>query len=164
LLGPHSARAYIGLGCPSGWVHTKRSDGGARDDEYMIDETGCGGSGLHSWCCPTSSAQPECGWYSHTNGNCDSECPSGSIEIGSNNFYCKKASTYQAACCTTANYKSMKLYTRGEWEAYPQCEDTSSCPVSESSKSDLLVGASAGSGSSPCNSYYIGQILPEDVP
>lgn len=157
-------RANIRLGCPSGWLHIKRSDPGARKNEYMSDESGCGGSGVHNWCCPASSSHPECGWYNHNNGNCDSKCPSGSIEIGSNNNYCKKSLTYQAACCTTANYKSMKLYTKGEWGAYPMCENTSKCPVSDSSKSDLIASASAGTGSSPCNNYYFGQILPEDVP
>ena len=150
-------------GCPSGWVHVKRSDPGARDDEYMIDETGCGGRGLHSWCCPSDSNRPTCGWYSHNNGDCDSECPSGSVEVGGNNEYCKKVLTYQAACCTT-DTRSMKLYTKGEWGEAPNCDKTSGCPVSDPKKTDMIGGASRGSGGAVCNAYYKFQLEAVDPP
>ncbi|KAM5357976.1 hypothetical protein ACJZ2D_015719 [Fusarium nematophilum] len=38
--------------CPKGWVHVGRLDKGARKDELMYDETGCGGDGAHRFCCP----------------------------------------------------------------------------------------------------------------
>ncbi|KAH6957703.1 hypothetical protein BKA56DRAFT_562252 [Ilyonectria sp. MPI-CAGE-AT-0026] len=49
--------------CPKGWVNVARSDGGARTkkDERMWDETGCGGDGHHSFCCPGKQKQPTCG-------------------------------------------------------------------------------------------------------
>ncbi|KAI4621511.1 hypothetical protein J4E80_003881 [Alternaria sp. BMP 0032] len=125
-----------GESCPSGWVHVKRSDPGARDDEYMIDETGCGGRGLHS-------------------------C--GSVEVGGNNEYCKKVLTYQAACCTT-DTRSMKLYTKGEWGEAPNCDKTSGCPVSDPKKTDMIGGASRGSGGAVCNAYYKFQLEAVDPP
>lgn len=50
-----------GEGCPGGWVHIKRSDGGARKNEYMWDKTGCDGLGSHSFCCPAQQDKPTCG-------------------------------------------------------------------------------------------------------
>jgi chitinase len=149
-------------GCPSGWVHIKRSDPRGKKDEYMYDESSCGPDGVHKFCCPPTS-QPSCGWYTQTNGNCDSKCPTDMVEIGSYNSNCKKAGTYQSACCSS-NYKSMKLYTKGEWGKYPMCEETSSCPAGDSKKKDLLGSASAGSGQAHCNAYYKGHVLPKDPP
>ncbi|KAH5292828.1 hypothetical protein HBI11_188100 [Parastagonospora nodorum] len=152
-----------GDSCPSGWVHIKRSDERAKQDEYMYDESSCGPKGVNNFCCPASSSQPSCGWYTQKNGNCDSTCPKDMVEIGSYNKNCKKAGTYQSACCS-ANYKSMKLYTKGEWGKYPMCEETSSCPSGDSKKSTLLGSANAGSGQDICNAYYKGQVLPKDPP
>ncbi|RYO15406.1 hypothetical protein AA0111_g11701 [Alternaria arborescens] len=159
--GPVCTNNYIG--CPFGWVHVKRGDLGARDDEYMIDETGCGGRGLHSWCCPSSYSPPECGWYTHNSGKCNSKCPSGTVEVGGNNEYCTKVLTYQAACCTTKT-KSMKLYTKGEWGEAPKCDATSKCLVSDSKKTDMIGGASRGSGAAVCNAYYERQLEAVDPP
>jgi chitinase len=150
-------------GCPSGWVHIKRSDERGKKDEYMYDESGCGPKGVHNFCCPAGTSQPTCGWYTQINGNCDSTCPKDTIEIGSYNKNCKKTGTYQSACCSS-NHKSMKLYTKGEWGKYPMCEETSSCPAGDSKKSTLLASANAGSGQAICNAYYKGQILPKDPP
>lgn len=110
----------------------------------MLDETGCGGSGTHAFCCPASQVLPTCGWYTHNNGKCDNSCPSGTVEIGSNDMYCKK--NYQAACCTT-NTPSMKLYTKCEWGSWPVCDTQTSCP---SSKPDLLASSATGTGGATC--------------
>ncbi|KAH4924798.1 hypothetical protein HBI70_096700 [Parastagonospora nodorum] len=152
-----------GDSCPSGWVHIKRSDERAKQDEYMYDESSCGPKGVNNFCCPASTSQPSCGWYTQKNGNCDSTCPKDMVEIGSYNKNCKKAGTYQSACCS-ADRKSMKLYTKGEWGKYPMCEETSSCPSGDSKKRSLLGSANAGSGQAICNAYYKGQVLPKDPP
>ncbi|KAJ5590784.1 CAZyme family GH18 [Penicillium hetheringtonii] len=105
--------------CPSGWSRVRRTDDGAREDEHMWDETGCG-AGQHTFCCPPSADLPKCGWYTHNNGKCDSECPTGYVEVGSNIKYCSNNNDdYQAACCTT-DTKSMKLYSQCEWEGEPR--------------------------------------------
>jgi chitinase len=155
--------AKIYTGCPSGWVHIKRSDPRGKKDEYMYDESSCGPKGVHNFCCPPATSQPTCGWYTQTNGNCDSTCPQDMIEIGSYNTNCKKANTYQSACCNS-NHKSMALYAKGEWGKFPMCEETSSCPTGDSKKKDLLGSSNAGSGQAICNAYYKGQILPKDPP
>ena len=125
----------------------------------MVDETNCGKAGLRTFCCPATATLPSCGWYTHNNGNCNSECPDGKIEIGSNNMYCKKVLTYQAACCD-AKHDSMKLYAKGEWGPRPNCEDAQACPISDSKKPTLLGKASSGSGAAVCNAMYFGQITP----
>lgn len=130
------------IDCPSGWKSIKRSDGGARGDEYMADQEGCGGLGSHKFCCPPDAPLPTCGWYTHNNGKCDQKCPENTIEVGSNRMYCKK--NYQAACCTT-NTDSMKLYNQCNWADYPVC-DNGKCD----SKTELTSSAS-GSGGAMCN-------------
>jgi hypothetical protein len=114
----------------------------------MIDETGCGKVGLRTFCCPATATLPSCGWYTHNNGNCNSECPESNIEIGSNNMYCKKIPTYQAACCDA----------KGGWGPQPKCEDAQACPISDPKKIALLGKASSGSGASVYNANYFGQI------
>jgi hypothetical protein len=79
--------------CPAGWIRMLRKDSGARGEEYMTDETGCGGYGKHQLCCPPSQTPPTCGWYTHNNGKCDNQCPAGTKEIGSNAKYCEAASS-----------------------------------------------------------------------
>ncbi|KAF2820809.1 glycoside hydrolase [Ophiobolus disseminans] len=152
-----------GESCPSGWFHVKRSDPRGKKDEYMYDETSCGPKGVHNFCCPTQTLQPDCGWYTQVDGKCDPTCPQGMIEIGSYNKNCKDKKTYQAACCSSSP-KSMALYTKGEWGKYPMCEEQSSCPAGDSKKKDLLGSANAGSGQAICNAYYKGQVLPKDPP
>jgi hypothetical protein len=95
------------IACPFGYVHMTREDPGKRGKEYMLDETGCGGSGTRAFCCPASQALPTCGWYTHNNGKCDNSCPSGTVEVGSNDMYCRK--NYQAACCSTRHPKHEAL-------------------------------------------------------
>lgn len=124
-----------------------REDDGARGKEYMLDESGCGGIDMaHAFCCPPGEKLPTCGWYTHHNGACDNECPSGTVEIGSNDKYCRQK--YQAACCTT-DTKSMRLYSRCEWGEYPICDSQEGCP--DSSKDTLLAASSTGSGAAHCN-------------
>lgn len=135
-------------GCPAGWVLMKRQDKDTRGTEYMFDETGCGGTGSHAFCCPpgASSDLPTCGWYTHNNGRCDSTCPDGTVEIGSNSMYCRWS--YQAACCTTEQ-KSMKLYTTCEWGEKPMCDSQQGCP--KSPFSELMAWSSSGTGGGSCN-------------
>ncbi|RYP56698.1 hypothetical protein DL771_011637 [Monosporascus sp. 5C6A] len=142
---PQCKWTNCGEGCPSGWVHMKRQDDGARGTEYMWDETGCAGLGTHSFCCPPGDL-PTCGWYTHHNGRCDSTCPEGTVEIGSNSLYCRWG--YQAACCTT-NHKSMRLYTTCEWGEKPMCDAQEGCP--NSPFSELLAVSSSGTGGGSCN-------------
>ncbi|KAK3315445.1 hypothetical protein B0H66DRAFT_521857 [Apodospora peruviana] len=136
-----------GEGCPAGWAVMRRSDPGARRDEYMFDEQGCDGGMSHMFCCPTDSTFPICGWYTHNNGACDNQCPPGKIEIGSNNMYCRK--NYQAACCTV-DVPSMRVYSTCEWGAWPHCDDLQRCPWADSSKSTGLAYSSSGSGGAFC--------------
>ncbi|EOD44207.1 putative class v protein [Neofusicoccum parvum UCRNP2] len=128
--------------CPSGWTRMLRKDSGARGTEFMVDQTGCGGVGVHQLCCPPSSDQPTCGWYTHNNGKCDSKCPSGSVEVGSNKMYCNN-NGYQAACCTTGS-DSMKLYNQCSWADAPYC-DSGSCSNNE------VALSTTGSGGAVCN-------------
>lgn len=127
----------------------KRSDPAARTNEYLADQSGCYGTTSRAFCFPPSSDMPTCGWYTHNNGGCDPKCPEGTVEIGSNSMYCNNG-RYQAACCTTSP-KSMRLYTKGEWGQYPNCNDTKSCPISDSAKSTDLGMSSSGTGGGACN-------------
>ncbi|KAI2789668.1 hypothetical protein POX_d05163 [Penicillium oxalicum] len=132
--------------CPKGWSRIDRTDPGARTDEKMWDATGCGGSGSHTFCCPPDSELPKCGWYTHNNGNCDSQCPSGYVEVGSNFQHCSNnKNDYQAACCTT-DTDSMKLYSQCNWAGHaPDC-DKSVCKSSETN----LFNSTTGSGGNYC--------------
>ncbi|RSM09999.1 hypothetical protein CDV31_007405 [Fusarium ambrosium] len=134
--------------CPKGWIHMNREDPNARKGEKMLDETGCGGDGTHSFCCPPNSKMPTCGWYGHGNGNCKSSCPDGQVEIGSNNMHCKKKKNYQAACCTVGS-KNMRLYTTCEWGTYPNCDDQKGCP--KASADTLLAESFSGTGGGQCD-------------
>jgi chitinase len=114
----------------------------------MFDQAGCDDGGAHALCCPTDDSLPTCGWYTHNNGACDGTCPPGTIEIGSNDMYCH--GNYQAACCTH-DTKSMSLYMTCEWGDYPLCDNTKTCPWKDSSKDQMLVASTTGSGGSSCN-------------
>ncbi|RMJ03310.1 hypothetical protein CDV36_015165 [Fusarium kuroshium] len=136
--------------CPKGWVHVGRLDKGARKDELMYDETGCGGDGSHLFCCPPDQDIPQCGWYGHGNGACtkSTSCPSGMAEIGSNQMYCNHPPMVQTACCTTES-ESMKVYGECTWGAYPECDSKPECP---SGYHDVPVARSgSGSGGLECN-------------
>ncbi|KAF4984898.1 hypothetical protein FDECE_17002 [Fusarium decemcellulare] len=137
-------------GCPKGWVHVGRLDSGARKGELMYDETGCGGDGAHSFCCPPDEDIPQCGWYGHGKGNCQkvSECPSDMVEIGSNQMYCKKKPRVQTACCK-ANTKSMKVYGTCQWGAYPECDTSPDCP--DEYYNWPIASSASGSGGMKCN-------------
>ncbi|KAJ6007784.1 CAZyme family GH18 [Penicillium herquei] len=60
--------------CPSGWSRVPRSDDGARTGEHMWDLSACS-FGQHTFCCPPDADLPKCGWYTHNNGKCNSQCP-----------------------------------------------------------------------------------------
>lgn len=130
----------------------------------MYDESTCGPKGVHNFCCPSEMSRPTCGWYTQINGNCDPTCPQNMVEVGSYNKNCKSATSYQSACCDFQGLKSMALYAKGEWGKYPMCEETSSCPVTDSKKTDLLASSNSGSGGAVCNAYYKGHVLPKDPP
>ncbi|KAJ9194064.1 CAZyme family GH18 [Paecilomyces variotii] len=134
--------------CPAGYAMISRSDPGYRKGEYMYDETGCDGDGHHTLCCPVNQNPPRCGWYTHNNGKCNSACPNGMLEIGSNSMYCNN-DDYQAACCESSK-DSMKLYTTLEWSRAPYC-DSGECPWSDSAKTKTLVTSTTGSGGAICN-------------
>ena len=125
-----------------------RKDSDARDQEFMVDGAGCAGYGVHKFCCPPDQTPPTCGWYHHNNGNCENNCPSGTVEIGSNSAYCGvgpyEVSLYQAACCTT-DTPSMQLYKQCDWTAWPAC-GAESC----SSGLETIANSTSGSGDAQC--------------
>ncbi|KAG7412159.1 Chitotriosidase-1 [Fusarium oxysporum f. sp. rapae] len=147
-------------GCHKGWVAVARSDSGARKNEIMFDETGCGGDGGHTFCCPAgSSKMPTCGWYGHNNGRCPtrSECPSDMTEIASNEIYCKKQKgskkqNFQTACCKT-DVVGTKVYGTCEWGQYPNCDAQESCPnpLGNKKMGSLLAYSASGSGGGNCD-------------
>lgn len=112
----------------------------------MLDETGCGkNGGVHTFCCPPAEKQPDCGWYTHNNGKCSHQCPDGTVEVGSNDMYCKRG-RYQAACCTTG-LESMQAYTTCVWgESWPSCNKQTTC-----SSGFLVDSSGAGSGGATCS-------------
>ncbi|KAF5692426.1 chitinase [Fusarium denticulatum] len=135
--------------CPKGWVHVGRLDEHARKNELMHDETGCGGDGQHAFCCPPDEDIPQCGWYGHGNGACQkvTSCPSGMVEIGSNQIYCDNPPMVQTACCKT-NSKSMKVYETCRWDEYPDCDTDPKC--GDSDDSWPIARSAAGSGGLQC--------------
>ncbi|RKL14549.1 hypothetical protein BFJ70_g15708 [Fusarium oxysporum] len=137
--------------CPKGWVHVGRFDSDANTkDELMYDETGCGGDGQHSFCCPPEEDIPKCGWYGHDDGKCQkwTSCPSNMVEIGSNQMYCDDKPRVQTACCETVS-NSMKAYGTCMWGEYPECNTDPKCPLSEFPT--ITVESGGGSGGLQCN-------------
>ncbi|KAK2750070.1 hypothetical protein FQN57_004562 [Myotisia sp. PD_48] len=128
--------------CPKGWTRMMRKDSGARDNEYMVDQGGCDGIGVHQLCCPPSDELPTCGWYTHNNGKCNPSCPTGTTEVGSNSQYCR--GSYQAACCTTDTI-SMALYDQCSWAEAPGC-DSGECISTEE-----IALSTTGSGQVRCD-------------
>lgn len=112
----------------------------------MIDDQGCNEIGHHQLCCPPADEAPKCGWYGHKNGKCNEmQCPTGMVEVGSNNMHCNKKTSYQAACCT-ATTRSMHLYNGCNWTPeYPNC-NKGSCGSSLE-----LARSWTGSGGAFCN-------------
>ncbi|EWG55818.1 hypothetical protein FVEG_17600 [Fusarium verticillioides 7600] len=146
-------------GCRKGWVAVPRSDSGARKNEIMFDETGCGGDGGHTFCCPAGDTKiPTCGWYGHNNGRCPtrSECPSDMTEIASNEIYCKKKGSkkqnFQTACCKT-DVVGTKVYGTCEWGQYPKCDAQEGCPnpLGNKKMGSLLAYSASGSGGGNCD-------------
>ncbi|KAG9251358.1 putative class V chitinase [Emericellopsis atlantica] len=142
--------------CPNNWIRMMRKDSKARDQEFMVDNTGCDGRGSHKLCCPPDQDIPTCGWYTHHNGNCDETCPSGTKEIGSNAAYCDLkggaqgiagAKKYQAACCTV-DTQSMELYSQCSWQDWPVCAN-GSC-----GDDDTIAESHTGSGDARCIGWY----------
>ncbi|KAF4969335.1 hypothetical protein FSARC_3410 [Fusarium sarcochroum] len=136
--------------CPKGWVHVGRLDPDARKDELMYDETGCGDDGHHSFCCPADEDIPQCGWWGHDDGDCQSvsECPSAMVEIGTNSKYCEKSTYVQTACCKT-DTKSMRVYDTCRWGDYPECNTSPECPGDYYSWP--MASSGSGSGALKCN-------------
>ncbi|KAJ4128696.1 hypothetical protein NW765_013087 [Fusarium oxysporum] len=126
----------------------------------MFDETGCGGDGGHTFCCPTGSTKmPTCGWYGHNNGRCPvrSECLSDMTEIASNEIYCKKQKgskkqNFQTACCKT-DVVGTKVYGTCEWGQYPKCDAQEGCPnpLGNKKMGSLLAYSASGSGGGNCD-------------
>lgn len=114
----------------------------------MLDSTACGNSkaGVRTFCCPmTGEPLPKCGWYSHNNGKCDGECPSGTYEVGSINIACR--SGFQTACCTAGPSTGMDLYPKCKWQAWPDCS-AGVCDLGI--QTDILSHSMTGSGGSVC--------------
>jgi chitinase len=74
------------IACYDKHIPVQRTDKASRNNGLMIDEKNCGKGGLRIFCCPATATLPSCSWYTHSNGNCNSKCPDGKIEIGSNNM------------------------------------------------------------------------------
>ncbi|SPJ75730.1 related to chitinase [Fusarium torulosum] len=125
--------------CPSGWLRVPRIDGQARKGEYMVDEGGCNGLGVHQFCCPPGERVPTCGRYDHNNGACGGKCPNSMVEIGSLSKYCDKS--YEVACYF-ATEKSI-------WSKdFPNC-DKGTC----SSGSVEIARSMSGSGGAFCSAF-----------
>lgn len=135
-------------GCPSGWIPVPRQDKAARRNEVMADETGCGG-GVRTFCCPPDQI-PRCGWYNYNNGGCSGgSCSDGMKEIGSTTLRCR--SSYQIACCTVSDTKSMGIYDTYEWSTDKDCDTRPlNCPVGDSQKVTEIAWSQTGSGGSSC--------------
>ncbi|KAG2000885.1 hypothetical protein GB937_010731, partial [Aspergillus fischeri] len=129
--------------CPSGYAPIIRDDKWKRrESELMLDSTGCLDGLVHTLCCPKDE-MPSCGWYSHKNGKCNYECPSGYVEIGSYSGGCGR--NYQAACCTV-DRKSMDIWDTCTWSGTPsKCDDI--CPPIQKWP---LVTSPSGSGGMEC--------------
>jgi len=137
--------------CPKGWVHIRRSDPDRNQEgELMYDETGCGGDGHHSFCCPPGEEIPKCGWYNHDRGKCQksTSCPPKMVEIGSNQMYCDNKPDVQTACCETTS-KSMKVYATCQWGTYPDCDAKPVC--GDEYYYFPMVESGGGSGGLQCN-------------
>lgn len=140
-----------GESCPSNYQLMKRTDDMAREGEWMFDESGCNGAGVHRLCCPAQETLPQCGWWHlpRRGGSCKSSCPQGYTEIGSNSKYCD--SGYQAACCKLTDdaskpIRAMELYGNCNWALADQCALGKCSPPN----SKLLVESSTGSGGAVC--------------
>lgn len=120
----------------------------------MQDDTFCGGIGERLLCCPDDLQRPKCGWYSHHNGNCDSTCPDGYVEVGSYAKDCKNINHYQAACCEARAHTAVSfvidataLYNQCYWNGTaPHCG--SDCGSSQSISQ--LTRSWSGSGGVNC--------------
>ncbi|KAH7202902.1 uncharacterized protein BKA55DRAFT_600509 [Fusarium redolens] len=141
--------------CPKGWVTVPRSDKRARKDEIFFDETGCGGDGGHTFCCPAEYMLPRCGWYGKGGDMCGKSndlCPSGMVEVATLQIYCSAKQHFQAGCCTT-DATSMKVYQTCQWGSYPDCDSDGECPGKnmDSHNTKLLAYSASGSGGGKCN-------------
>jgi chitinase len=85
----HPQCMWTGCGevCASGYTAVSRGYSGARNGDPMLDQTRCPSDSVHTYCCPSNSAMPTCGWYTHNNRKCDPACPDNTVEIGSNSMY-----------------------------------------------------------------------------
>ncbi|PWY66472.1 class V chitinase [Aspergillus sclerotioniger CBS 115572] len=126
------------------YVAISRSDPKYRQGELVLDSIDCPKGSSHTLCCPKEDI-PKCGWYTHKNGNCNSECPSGYFEIGSlsSKGLCYNDG-YEAACCESGK-DSTALYDTLQWSKAPSC-DSGECPVLDENKSETLALATSGSG------------------
>ncbi|RAK99304.1 class V chitinase [Aspergillus ibericus CBS 121593] len=133
-----------GQTCTGDYVAISRLDPKFRKGELMLDSIGCPKGLTHTLCCPKDDI-PKCGWYTHNNRNCNSECPAGYFDIGSlsSNGLCHNTD-YEAACCE-ANKDSTTLYNTLQWSTAPWC-DSGECPVLDDNKSNTLALATSGSG------------------
>ncbi|KAM7224443.1 family 18 glycosyl hydrolase [Rhypophila decipiens] len=148
--------------CPNNWIRMMRSGPGARSNEYMTDDTGCDGYGTHQLCCPPNQEIPTCGWYTHHNGECDNECPSGMKEIGSHSKHCHQRGamygpnykSYQAACCTV-DKDNMKLYSQCDWgQPWPACFNKAGGGAANSCSNTQVSFSLDGSGAAQCMYKY----------
>jgi hypothetical protein len=153
---PHDQCRWTNCGetCPAGWKAVDRLDKGNRGsgfhNELMLDETGCDGTGVHTFCCPGDDTMPVCGWYNHNNGKCDPKCPSDMIEVGGTKKYCNNGK-YQAACCQR-DHPTLLVYDSCAWSDWPNCKN-GQCPASgkPSNKDTVLASSVTGSGGSQCD-------------
>lgn len=101
----------------------------------------CEGDNYQQLCCPiiANALMPTCGWYGFNNGNCESKCPDGMVEVGSDATYC--SNNDNAVACCTADTPATQLYSQCDWGC-----DTS-CP---SDHSNQLFDAKFGSGAAIC--------------
>ncbi|KAJ4178860.1 hypothetical protein NW755_012882 [Fusarium falciforme] len=107
-----------GQTCPSGWSAVKREDPYKKSrKELMLDDTGCGGNGIRTFCCPPGK-QPFCQWLFHNNGKCSPGCPDRTgdeemFEVASLSAACNNGKA-QVACCR-GDTPGLDVYRQYKW-------------------------------------------------
>ncbi|KAM5345867.1 hypothetical protein ACJ41O_011728 [Fusarium nematophilum] len=141
-----------GQTCPSGWSAVKRRDPyKASIRELMLDDTGCDGNGLRTFCCPPGK-QPWCQWLFHNNGACSPGCPDDDMyEVASLSHSCHSGKA-QVACCS-GDTPALDVYRQYKWFGKESkcATDLGDKPCGWSSKFDTpLTSSWSGSGAQVC--------------
>ncbi|KAK3937478.1 hypothetical protein QBC46DRAFT_319536 [Diplogelasinospora grovesii] len=168
-----------GQTCPSGYSTVPRKDTDARSGEIMLDGSRCRGGPVRTFCCPSASTIPNCGWFDFWNGKCgkgySGVCPAGSediigpfsSEVATTSIACNRG--FQVACCETDpngfDIPSDIGYATCQWDGTPpDCSDARGppdqgrdviCSLYDDPFTYLLEESPAGSGAVSCSNNGI---------